>query len=101
DTHPDEMLVDDSAGATVHQLGEALTEMEVHGHCFGLCSLTLAFVDEDPRMLRGLVADAQKVLATHDGVVFEETYNLLNAWLSLFPGNGACNLRRLALLETN
>jgi type IV secretion/conjugal transfer VirB4 family ATPase len=101
DTHPEEMLVDDSAGATVHQLGEALTEMEVHGHCFGLCSLTLAFVDEDPRMLRGLVADAQKVLATHDGVVFEETYNLLNAWLSLFPGNGACNLRRLALLETN
>ena len=47
------------------------------------------------------VAEAQKVLATHDGSAFEETYNLLNAWLSLFPGNGACNLRRLAVLETN
>ena len=42
-----------------------------------------------------------KVLAAHDGAFFEETYNLLNAWLSIVPGNGAHNLRRLALLETN
>src|SRR4029078_12617168 len=34
----EEMLVDDSATATVHQLGDALTEMEVHGHFFGACS---------------------------------------------------------------
>ena len=40
-------------------------------------------------------------MAVHDGVFFEETYNLLNAWLSLVPGNGAHNLRRLAMLETN
>ena len=33
--------------------------------------------------------------------LFEETYNLLNAWLSIVPGNGAHNLRRLAVLETN
>lgn len=101
DTRPEEMLVDDSAGAMVHQLGEALTEIEVQGHCFGLCSLTLALFDEDRRTLQATAADVQKVLATHDGSAFEETYNLLNAWLSLFPGNGACNLRRLALLETN
>ena len=42
-----------------------------------------------------------KVMAVHDGSFFEETYNLLNAWLSIVPGNGAHNLRRLALLETN
>ena len=42
-----------------------------------------------------------KALAAHDGSLFEETYNLLNAWLSIVPGNGAHNLRRLALLETN
>ena len=42
-----------------------------------------------------------KVLAAHDGSAFEESYNLLNAWLSIVPGNGAYNLRRLALLETN
>ena len=39
-------------------------------------------------------------MAVHDGSLFEETYNLLNAWLSIVPGNGAHNLRRLALLET-
>jgi len=42
-----------------------------------------------------------KAMAVHDGSLFEETYNLLNAWLALVPGNGAHNLRRLALLETN
>jgi type IV secretory pathway VirB4 component len=42
-----------------------------------------------------------KAMAVHDGSLFEETYNLLNAWLSVVPGNGAHNLRRLALLETN
>ena len=35
------MLVDDSASATVRQLGDALTELEVNGHFFGECSLTL------------------------------------------------------------
>ncbi len=40
-------------------------------------------------------------MAVHDGSFFEETYNLLNAWLSIVPGNSAHNLRRLALLETN
>ena len=40
-------------------------------------------------------------MAVHDGSLFEETYNLLNAWLAIVPGNGAHNLRRLALLETN
>ena len=46
-------------------------------------------------------AEAMKTMAVHDGRLFEETYNLLNAWLSIVPGNGAHNLRRLALLETN
>ena len=41
------------------------------------------------------------MLAAHDGSAFEESYNLLNAWLSIVPGNAAYNLRRLALLETN
>ena len=40
-------------------------------------------------------------MAVHDGSLFEESYNLLNAWLSIVPGNGAHNVRRLALLETN
>jgi type IV secretion system protein TrbE len=101
ETRPEEMLVDDSAGATVRQLGDALTEIEVNGHFFGECSLTLVLHGTDTRALQANVAEAMKVLAAHDGSAFEESYNLLNSWLSIVPGNGAYNLRRLALLETN
>jgi type IV secretion/conjugal transfer VirB4 family ATPase len=101
DARPDEMLVDESASATVHQLGEALTDLDVHGHFFGTCSLTLVLQGEDPRALQHSAAEAMKVMAVHDGSWFDETYNLLNAWLSIVPGNGAHNLRRLAVLETN
>jgi type IV secretion system protein VirB4 len=101
EARPEEMLVDDSASATVKQLGDALTEIEVNGHFFGSCSLTLVLHGDDPRTLQQRAAEAQKAVAVHDGVLFEETYNLLNAWLSIVPGNGAHNLRRLAVLETN
>ena len=101
DTRPEEMLVDDSASATVRQLGDALTELEVNGHFFGSCSLTLVLHGDDGRALQHQAAEATKVVAVHDGSLFEETYNLLNAWLSIVPGNSAHNLRRLALLETN
>lgn len=101
DTKAEEMLVDDSASATVRQLGEALTETEVNGHFLGECSLTIAVWDEDPRVAIRCAAEATKVLASHDGVLADESYNLLNAWLAMVPGNRAYNLRRLALLETN
>jgi type IV secretion/conjugal transfer VirB4 family ATPase len=101
DSRPEEMLVDDSATATVKQLGEALTEMDVNGRFFGECSLHVLLFDRDFQALDRASAEAVKVMAAHDGVLVEETYNLLNAWLSIMPGNTAHNLRRLALLETN
>jgi type IV secretion system protein VirB4 len=101
ETRPEEMLVDDSANATVRQLGDALTELEVNGHFFGTCSLTLVVHGIDARALEHQAAEATKVLAVHDGSLFEETYNLLNAWTTIVPGNSAHNFRRLALLETN
>ena len=33
--------------------------------------------------------------------LYEESYNLLNAWLAVVPGNAAHNLRRVPLLNTN
>lgn len=101
DTRPEDMLVDESASATVRQLGDALTEMEVNGHFFGECSLSLVLHDADPRALDRTAAEAAKVMAAHDGSLIAESYNLLNAWLSIVPGNSAHNLRRLAILETN
>ena len=88
------------ASATVRQLGDALTELEVNGHFFGACSLTLVLHGRTARSARpGRRSDegARGPRREH----FEETYNLLNAWLSIVPGNGAHNVRRLALLETN
>ncbi|MGE3512606.1 MAG: DUF87 domain-containing protein [Vicinamibacterales bacterium] len=101
ETRPEEMLVDDSATATVRQLGDAVTELEVNGHFFGQTSLTLVLHGQDLRALEHQAAEAMKVMAVHDGGLFAETYNLLNAWLAVVPGNGRRNLRRLALLETN
>lgn len=100
-TRPEEMLVDDSASATVTELGQSLTEMEVRGHFFGRCSLSLVVYDRDRRRLDRSVADCIKVFAGHDGALYEESYNLLNAWLAVVPGNAAHNLRRLPLLNTN
>ena len=97
----EDMLVDESASATVKQLGDALTDIEVNGHAFGQCSLTVVLHNEDHRALQQQAAEAGKVLALHDGAFFDESYNLLNAWLSIVPGNGAHNLRRVALLETH
>jgi type IV secretion system protein TrbE len=101
DTRSDEMLVDESATAVVKQLGDAMTELEVNGHVLGLASLTLVLHGPDARAVEQQAAEARKVLAAHDGAFFDETYNLLNAWLAIVPGNGAHNLRRLAVLETH
>jgi type IV secretion system protein VirB4 len=75
--------------------------MEVHGHVFGECSLSLVVYDRDPRQVETSVAECVKAFAGHDGTLYEETYNLLNAWLAVVPGNAAHNLRRLPLLNTN
>ena len=63
------MLVDESASATVRQLGDALTELEVNGHFFGDCSLSLVLFSEDARTLERSAAEAIKVMASHDGSV--------------------------------
>jgi type IV secretion system protein VirB4 len=100
-TTPEEMLVDDSATATVTELGQSLTAMEVHGQFFGHCSLTIVLYDRDRSRLDRSVADCAKAFAAHDGALYDESYNLLNAWLAVIPGNGAHNVRRLPLLNTN
>lgn len=97
----EDTLVDESASAMVRQLGDAPTDIEVNGHVFGNCSLTLVLHGEDFRAVEHQAAQAAKALSLHDGAFIDETYNLLNAWLSIVPGNGARNLRRLPILETH
>jgi type IV secretion system protein TrbE len=101
ETKPEEMLVDESASAIVKQLGDVLTELDVNSHFFGECSLTLVLHDRGADAVERTASEAVKAMAAHDGTLLEESYNLLNAWLSIVPGNSAHNLRRLALMETN
>ena len=75
--------------------------MEVHGHFFGACSLSLSSTTATALRLDRSVAECAKAFAGHDGALYEESYNLLNAWLAVVPGNAAHNLRRLTLLNTN
>jgi type IV secretion system protein TrbE len=101
DTKPEHMLVDESATTVVQELGQALADVEVNGRVFGASSLSLVLYDTDQARLEQAVAECAKTFAAHDGVLHVETYNALNAWLAVLPGNTAHNLRRLTLLDTN
>jgi type IV secretion/conjugal transfer VirB4 family ATPase len=96
-----EMLIDDGATGLVTELGACLREIEINGNYFGKYSLTIVLYDQDRTKLRSSVAECFKFFSTHDAVLMEERYNLLNAFLGIIPGNRAFNLRRLWLLNTN
>jgi type IV secretion system protein VirB4 len=101
ETKPEHMLVDESATSVVSELGQCLSALDVEGRAFGSSSFSLVMYDTSvDRLERGL-ADAAKTFARHDGVLHVESYNALNAWLAVLPGNTAHNLRRLTLLDTN
>jgi type IV secretion system protein VirB4 len=101
ETKPEHMLVDESATSVVTELGQCLSSIEVDGRVFGASSLTIVLYDADRARLEQGVADCTKTFARHDGVLHVESYNALNAWLAVLPGNTAHNLRRLTLLDTN
>jgi type IV secretion system protein VirB4 len=100
-TGPHDPLIDTSAVALVGDLGRCLEELEVAGKFLGRFSMTLALYDRDRAAVQRAAAACFKVFAAHDARVIEERYNLLNAWLSILPGNDAYNLRRLWLLSAN
>ena len=98
---PDEILVDDSKTAVVDELNRCLREMEVNENFFGRFSLTITLYHPDEALLKRSVAKMAEIFSTHDAKLTEETYNMLNAWLSMMPGNYANNFRSLLLLNTN
>jgi type IV secretion system protein VirB4 len=51
--------------------------------------------------LRTTAADVLKIFGAHEGSLIQESYNALNAYLSIVPGDGAFNLRRAWLLSGN
>lgn len=78
-------LVDDSKAAAVAKLGNALTAIGMEGKSFGEFTLSVVVYDEDRVKVEHAVAEFQKLFSQHDGLLYEERYNLLNAFLPLSP----------------
>jgi type IV secretion/conjugal transfer VirB4 family ATPase len=96
-----DMLLDDSKEAQVRELGQSLQEIEIAGNYFGLFSLTVVIYDRDLAKVDQACAEFYKVFSVHDAQLYEEKYNLLNAFLAAVPGNHVFNLRYLYLANTN
>ncbi len=101
DASPHDVLLDDSKESQVRELGEGIKEIELHGNYFGQFSLTVVIYDLDLARVERACADFYKVFSIHDAQLYEEKYNLLNAFLAAVPGNFAFNLRYVYLLNTN
>ena len=96
-----DILIDDSKEAQVRSLGDALEELEVKGNYFGEFSLTIVIYDLDLMKVESACAEFYKVFSVHDAQLYDERYNLLNAYLATVPGNHAFNLRRIFVSNAN
>ncbi len=96
-----DLLLDNSKESQVQELGKGIEEIELHGNYFGQFSLTVVLYDRDLAAVERAAADFYKVFSVHDAQLYDERFNLLNAFLAAVPGNHAFNLRYLYLLNTN
>ena len=101
DAPPTDVLVDDSKEAQVRELGESIKQLEIEGNYFGHFSLSIVIYDLDAAKVETACAEFYKVFSTHDAQLYEEKYNLLNAFFATVPGGSAFNLRSMYLLNTN
>jgi type IV secretion system protein VirB4 len=98
---PKDDLVDDSKEAAIAELGAALTALGMEGKHFGEFTLSVVIYDEDRVKAEHAIAEFQKLFTQHDGLLYEERYNLLNAYFATVPGNRQFNLRRQWALNSN
>src|ERR1700723_235193 len=101
DAAPQDVLLDDSKESQFRELGQGVKEIELQGNYFGKFSVTVVIYDLDMAKVNRACADFYKVFSVHDAQLYEEKYNLLNAFLAAVPGNHVFNLRSLYLLNTN
>jgi type IV secretory pathway VirB4 component len=76
----DDVLVDESKEAQIHDLGEALKQIEIEGNYFGNYSLTVVVYDQDLSKVETACADFYKAFTIHDAQLYEEKYNLFNTF---------------------
>ena len=99
-TNPRDVLVDESKQADIENLGDCLRALG-DGQQLGEFSLTIVLYGKDRLALEQLAGEFAGVFTNADGSLFAETYNQLNAYFAIVPGNYAFNLRKLYLLNTN
>ena len=91
---PHDELVDNSKEAAVAELGDALTAIGMEGKSFGEFTLSAVVYDTDRARMEQAIAELQRLFTPHDGLLYEERYNLLNAFFATVPGNRQFNLRK-------
>jgi type IV secretion system protein TrbE len=101
DAPAQDTLLDDAKESQVRELGQGIEEIELRGNYFGQFSLTVVIYDRSLAAVERAAAEFYKVFSVHDAQLYDERYNLLNAFLAAVPGNYAFNLRYLYLLNTN
>ena len=99
-TNPRDVLVDESKQADIEDLGDCLRALG-DGQHLGEYSLTIVLYGKQRQALDHVVGEFVGVFTNADGTLFAETYNQLNAYFAIVPGNYRLNLRRLHLLNTN
>jgi type IV secretion/conjugal transfer VirB4 family ATPase len=99
-TNPRDVLVDESKQADIENLGDCLRALG-DGQSLGDFSLTIVLYGRSKTELDQLVGEFTGVFTNADGNLFAETYNQLNAYFAIVPGNYALNLRKLYLLNSN
>lgn len=96
------VIADRSALNDVEDLDKTLVRINNDGEYLGEFSLTvLLYGWSDKARLQKAAADVIKIFGNHEAALIHESYNALNAYLSIIPGNQAFNLRRTWLLSGN
>src|SRR6185437_3780433 len=99
-TNPRDVLVDESKQADIEDLGDCLRALG-EGQQLGEFSLTVLLYGKERQAVDSVVGEFAGIFTNADGTLFAETYNQLNAYFAIVPGNYAFNLRKLYLLNTN
>jgi type IV secretion system protein VirB4 len=99
-TNPRDVLVDEFKQADIENLGDCLRVLG-DGQLLGDFSLTIVLHGESLQQLDQLAGEFQGIFTNADGALHTETYNQLNAYFAIVPGNYALNLCRLYLLNSN
>jgi len=96
------VIADKSALNDVEDLDGTLSRINNGGEYLGEFSFTVILYGwKGKPALQSAATDVVKIFGNHEAALIRETYNALNAYLSIIPGNQAFNLRRTWLLSGN